>query len=155
MNNKNGIINYDTKYYYKNKPYYREAFVTLYFKSGNDKSYPLLYKENIYFTNVRTPYVTYSFDMITISAICLLDNLTIRNYKTKQSYLLTCDNTLSRKGQYYCEPNSTLTYGLHHIYYNNILTDYTYISAPIENAEFTLNINETNVGKKLYLYYIK
>ena len=97
LNNQNGIIKYDTKYYYNGKYYYREGFVTLYFRSGNDKSNPLLHKEHIYFTDVRTPYVTYSFDMITISAICLLDNLTIKNYKTGQSYSLSCDNKLSRK----------------------------------------------------------
>ena len=130
---------------------YREGFVDLLFKSRNDLSYPLLHKERVFFTNVRTPYVTYSFNLITIKAICLLDNLKIKRYKKNEYYSLSCDNSLSRKGFYYCEPNATLTYGLYFIYYNEIKTDFTYISEPIENAELILNTYETKVGRN----YIK
>ena len=133
------------------KGYYREGFVDLLFKSGNDLSYPLLHKERVFFTDVRTPYVTYSFNVITIKALCLLENLRIRRMKTNEYYSLSCDNALSRKGFYYCEPNVTLTYGLYFIYYNDIRTDFTYISEPIENAELILNTYETKVGRN----YIK
>ena len=139
-----GTIQFDSKDYKRD---YREGFVDIVFRSGNDFSFPLLHKERVFFTNVRTPYVTYSFNVITIKAICLLDNLKIRRMKTNEYYSLSCDNTLSRKGFYYCEPNVTLTYGLYFIYYNDIYTDYTYISEPIENAELILNTYETKVGR--------
>ena len=144
---------FDSHYYYYSKLYYRTGRFPLIIKSENDRSYPYLFKDIVTFTDVRTSRITYSFDMITIYSLCLLENLSIERYGTNTKIPLTCDISLYRYGQYYCQPNETLKYGLYRIYYNSIITDYTFISAPIQNAELTMNINETKVGKNSIKIY--
>ena len=137
---------FDSHSYYNGTIYYRTGRYSLTIKSENDKSYPYLFKDIVTFTNVLTSRITYSFDMILINSLCLLENLSVERYGTSQKIPLTCDLSLYRYGQYYCQPSETLKYGLYRIYYNNIITDYTFISVPIENADLSININETKVG---------
>lgn len=69
--NSSGSFKFDSKDY---KDIYREGFVDFVFKSVNDLRY-LFFSNRVFFTDVRTPFETYSFNIITIKAFCLLDNL--------------------------------------------------------------------------------
>ena len=114
----------------------REGFVTIKFKSKYNTDTPF-YENTIFFTDIKVPRVTYSLDIISISSICLLDNLIIRNNKTNKAFTLNCENN-SINRQYYCKPNASLEYGLYNLYYNNNYINNFFISVSIEKADLDL-----------------
>ena len=104
-----------------------------------------LYEDSLTFTKVLVPPTTYSFKYIVLTLYCYLDNFYIgKNLKDKIN--LICYRKLI-SNQLFCEIEKIITFGKYYIYHFNKIVGSTYLSVPINEANFYFNIQETHIGK--------